>query len=182
MSCCVKLTHLYFVHTLKRCDKHVFMRLLTKTVLACLLMFAIPIQGFAASAMLICAPSHHAVVATTVGQQTALHHHTNGTEQVQRLQDNKKPGSHHGQEAGKSLANSPFDDAADKQVTPLKIGKLAGGDCSACATCCTGSVVVSIQSMNHVAMTGSVLIPIGSESYVSYIPEGFDPPPRFILA
>lgn len=158
------------------------MRLLTRTVLAWLLMFAIPLQGFAATAMLFCAPSHHGVVATTMNQQAAHDHHASTTGHVEHQHDNMQQVSHHGQDAGKSAANSQFDNSTRNHATPIKVGKLADGKCSACAACCTGSALLSTRSMNHVAMTGSVLIPFALESYVSHIPKGFDPPPRSILA
>jgi hypothetical protein len=82
-----------------------------------------------------------------------------------------------------SSSTSAATDSLDLAKTaPLKIEKLAGGKCSACATCCTGSALVGTPVMNSVAMTGSDSIPFTLESFVSYVPEGFDPPPRSILA
>jgi hypothetical protein len=149
---------------------------LTKFVLAWLLMLAIPMKGFAATAMLFSAPSHHSVVSTSSASQVAAptlqasaHHHAD-----------MQQSTHHEYESDvSSSTTSAASDSLDLTKTaPLKIGKLADGKCSACATCCTGSTVL----MNSVAMTGSDSIPFALESFVSYVPEGFDPPPRSILA
>lgn len=156
------------------------MRFLTRTVLAWLLMLAIPMQGFAATAMLFCAPSHHSVVSTITASQVAApalqaseHHHAD-----------MQQSAHH--EYASDVSSSTTSAAPDSldltKTTPLKIGKLADGKCSACATCCTGSALVGTVLMNSVAMTGSDSIPFALESFVSYVPEGFDPPPRSILA
>lgn len=156
---------------------------LTRTVLAWLLMLAIPMQGFAATAMLFCAPSHHGVVSTITASQVAVpalkasehsaHHHS-GMQQS----------AHH--ESESDVSSTATSDAADSldltKTAPLKIEKLADGKCSACATCCTGSALVGTPVMNSVAMTGSDSIPFTLESFVSYVPEGSDPPPRSILA
>lgn len=153
---------------------------LTKFVLAWLLMLTIPMQGFAATAMLFCAPSHHSVVSIISASQvadptlqTSAHHHA-GMQQS----------AHHEYESDvSSSSTSAATDSLDLAKTaPLKIEKLAGGKCSACATCCTGSALVGTPVMNSVAMTGSDSIPFTLESFVSYVPEGFDPPPRSILA
>ena len=156
------------------------MHLLTRTVLAWLLMLAIPMQGFAATAMLFCAPSHHSVVSTSSASQVAAPtlqasaHHDAGMQQS----------AHHEYESDvSSSSTSAASDSLDLTKTaPLKIGKLADGKCSACATCCTGSALVGTVLMNSVAMTGSDSIPFALESFVSYVPEGSDPPPRSILA
>ena len=138
-------------------------------------MLAIPMKGFAATAMLFCAPSHHSVVSTSSASQVAAptlqasaHHHA-GMQQS----------AYHEYESDvSSSSTSAATDSLDLVKTaPLKIEKLADGKCSACATCCTGSALV-----DSVAMTGSDSIPFALESFVSYVPEGSDPPPRSILA
>lgn len=159
------------------------MPFLTKTLLVWLLMFVIPLQGFAATAMLFCASSHHCVSATSMSQQTAHDHHASIPGHVEHQHDKMQQVSHHDQDARQPASNSQFDDSTQNHATPLKAGHLADGKCSACAACCTGSALLSsTRFMNHVAMTGAVLIPFAPESYVSHIPKGFDPPPRFILA
>ncbi|TSA11437.1 MAG: hypothetical protein D4R79_09525 [Comamonadaceae bacterium] len=53
------------------------MRKLTGTILAWLLLLAIPLQGYAATAMLFCGPGHHGVLAQT-GIQPANAEHRHG--------------------------------------------------------------------------------------------------------
>lgn len=153
---------------------------LTKFVLAWLLMLAIPMQGLAATAMLFCAPSHHSVVSTSSASQVAAPtlqasaHHDAGMQQS----------AHHEYESdvSSSSTSAATDSLGLVKTAPLKIEKLADGKCSACATCCAGSALFGTPVMNSVAMTGSDSIPFTLESFVSYVPEGFDPPPRSILA
>lgn len=158
------------------------MRFLTRTVLAWLLMLAIPLQGFAATAMLFCAPSHHGVVAAAMSRQTAHDHHQSTARHVEHQHGDMQHISHHGPDAGKAASNSQSDDFTGHHAPSVKVGKLADGKCSASAACCTGSALASTQPMNHAAMAGSILIPFVLESYVSHIPRGFDPPPRSVLA
>lgn len=159
------------------------MSVLIRIVLTWLLMLAIPVQGFAATAMLFCAPSHHTVVATIKTTQMALDLNQVATSSLAEHQHgNEQHASHHDTDAKKSVANSQANDSAPTHGTSVKVGKLADGKCSACAMCCTGSVISSTLSMSTVAMTGSDSIPFALESFVSYVPEGFDPPPRSLLA
>ncbi len=159
------------------------MHFLTRTVLAWLLMLAIPVQGFAATAMLFCAPSHHGVVSTITAFQVAASK-PQASEHSAHYHAGMQQSAHHEHES--DVSSSATSNAADSpdlaKTAPLKIGKVADGKCSACATCCTGSALVSAPQMNPVAMTGSDSIPFTLESFFSYVPEGFDPPPRSILA
>jgi hypothetical protein len=160
------------------------MSILTRTVLAWLLMLAIPVQGFAATAMLFCSPSHHGVITTVKTEQVVLDHHAANTSRAEHPQETMQHASHHGTATKQPIANanSQLDDSALTHGTTVKLGKLADGKCSACATCCTGSMLVGKPSLNTVATTGSDSIPFTLEYFVSYVPEGLDPPPRSLLA
>lgn len=136
------------------------MRFLNRILLAWLLMLAIPLQGFAATAMLFCAPAHHSTMAT-------------------KLQPSN---SHHGHDAASSASGTHAHQATAAQAEPAKVNPLGGGKCSSCTTCCTGSVLVSTLITKPVATTSSVLIPFALASFASHVPEGFDPPPRSTLA
>lgn len=159
------------------------MQFLTQTVFAWLLMFAIPVQGFAATAMLFCAPSHHGgVVVSTVTQADALTLKT--TEYTAHHHVGMAQSSHHENESDvSSSVSSDVDDSFGlNKAVQLKVGKLGDGKCSACATCCTVSALVGTPIMNPVATIGSDSIPFTLESFASYVPEGSDPPPRSIFA
>lgn len=145
---------------------------LTRIVLAWLLMLAIPVQGFAATAMLFCAPSHHSTVGQATSQSFVVDHHSGLPAQAEHQ---------HGDHA-ESTSASQSGDLSVGHLDFAKIGKAGDGKCSACATCCTGSIIVSTQSFNHAAMTGSELISFIQESFVNYTPEGLDPPPKSFLA
>lgn len=145
------------------------MRFLTRTVLTWLLALAIPLQGFAASAMLFCAPGHSGMVAVTEYQPTSHHQH-------------ETQASHHNHKTAAPTSMSHTDDATPSPTESAKVGQLGEGKCSTCASCCTGSVLVSTLSANPpVAMTGSASIPFTLAPFASHVPEGFDPPPRATL-
>jgi hypothetical protein len=156
------------------------MSILTRTILAWLLMLAIPVQGFAATAMLFCAPSHHGVVrvvssvdtSSLTGSDNVSHHHSQTQQST----------NHHGASAVSLGSNDAGDHHGLTKSSPIKIGKVADGKCSACAMCCTGSVITSTPSSHAVATTASNQIPFAMESFASYVPEGLDPPPRSLIA
>ncbi|ROZ79588.1 hypothetical protein [Ramlibacter sp. WS9] len=90
--------------------------------LAWIVMFAVPIQGFAAASMLFCGQgtAHHAQVQVQVA--AAEHNHATGT-----------PGHDHAKH--QSEAKAP----ADKSIVKTSVGASASNlmhKCSACATCC----------------------------------------------
>lgn len=145
------------------------MRFLTRTVLTWLLALAIPLQGFAASAMLFCAPAHSGMVAVTQHQPTHQHEHASA------------PSHHAPQTATASLSHA--DDVTPSQAPTAKVGQVGDGKCSTCATCCTGSVLVStLSAQPSVAVTGSISIPFTTELFASHVPEGSAPPPRSNIA
>lgn len=146
---------------------------LTRTLLAWLLMLAIPVQSFAATTMLFCAPNHHNVVAQSNSQSPAFAHHAGLPANV---------GHQHGEQAQPASSASQSGDLSVGYVDFAKIGKAGDGKCSACAACCTGSLIVSTHSFSPLAMVGSELISFIQELFVNYTPEGLDPPPKSFLA
>lgn len=156
------------------------MRFLDRILFVWLLMLAIPLQGFAATAMIFCTPSHHSTTNVVVGKvasatleatEHAAHHHANGAHS-----------SHHEDKSSAYASSNNSDDTTIKTNTPLKIEKHGDSKCSACAACCASSAIVCSTLVNPVATTGSEPIPFTLESFFSYVPEGSDPPPRPILA
>ena len=143
---------------------------LTKILLAWFLMLAIPVQGFATTSMFFCAPSHHNTVIQLVNNLPGVEHHAERFTQ----------GAHqHDDQTQVNVAPQNNDLSTDHAGIP-KIGKTE--KCSASPTCCAGSVIVSIQHLNHVVMIGTELILFVQESFANYIPERIDPPPKSILA
>ena len=151
------------------------MSILTRTILAWLLMLAIAVQGFAATAMLSCAPSHHGnnrIVSSVdtpslTRSDSVSHHH------AQAKQTTNHPNA--------SAVSPGSDDAGDHhgliKLSPIKIGKVADGKCSPCSMCCIDFALTSTSSGHAVAKTASKQISFAMESFASYAPKGFDPPP-----
>lgn len=143
----------------------------TRILFVWLLMLAIPVQGLAATAMLFCTSSHHSTVGQDFSQSFVVDHHFGLPAQVEL-----RHGAH-----GKSTSASQSGDLSIGDLAFAKIEKSEDGKCSACATCCIASINVSTQSFNHVAITGSELISFIQKSFVNYIPEGLDHPPKSFL-
>jgi hypothetical protein len=136
---------------------------LTKSVLAWLLLLVIPVQGFSATVMFFCAPSHHNTMARIVKKDHA---------------QLPAPTSHQHGKQGLAKNISQSEDLSVNHAATAKIGNAGDGKCSACASCCIGSVIIRIQSFSHTAMTGSERIPFVQESFVNHTPERLDPPPK----
>lgn len=153
-----------------------------RTALAWLLLLAIPLQGFATTGMVFCGPGHHGVLGAAAPVRADILS-LDSSEGTAHEHSGAHPSSHHENKSNvSSSASTDVDDIAFLgKATPLKAGK-ADGKCSACAACCAGSALVSAPAMNAVATTGSDSIPFIAESFVNYVPEGLDPPPRSFLA
>jgi hypothetical protein len=161
------------------------MRFLTRTLLAWLLMLAIPVQGFAATAMLLCASGHqskaHAAAQSNHAQHQASHGSAHaGHDQAHSTHAGAGASIHAG--AGASIhADAGATIHADAGATshahaPDK------GKCSACASCCVGTALVAAPFVNPVAPQGNVAIAFTLAVFASYVPERLDPPPRSFLA
>ena len=145
-----------------------------RLLLALALMLAIPVQGFAASAMLLCgmaSPSGHAgmsgpssqsgLASPHHGSHQMAHDHSAGDMADAAVSD---PGAHHGH--------------GDKAGDPAA----KHGKCSTCASCCMGAAMVSALVPQAPASMGSVMIPFTPQSFADHTPAGLDPPPRSFLA
>jgi hypothetical protein len=138
-----------------------------------LLMFAVPLQGMAASTMLLCGPSHHrqqaAAQVDVEVEAEAAHDH----------------GLHHGASAI-DLQDHDHADAGDAHTasgahTPGSAG-ISKSKCSVCASCCSGVAIVATPLTTAVAEQ--------PEPYTVFLATDFEPvfidgpkkPPRFLLA
>jgi len=136
-----------------------------QTVLAWLLAVALPIQGYAAPAMLICVPAHH--------QSTTVHDH---------VAHDRDVGS-----ANLAESVSPHGDANGSTDTSLvphaKAVKSAhAGKCSACASCCNAAAVTSsVLAVEVIPQHGPVVAMIPACNAVDAI-GGLERPPRTVTA
>jgi hypothetical protein len=132
-----------------------------RTLWICLLLLALPVQGFAAAQMTQCGPSHGRMQHASSG----AHDH----EQHVQAQDH-----HHAHQADAAVH---ADDAAGDGSTPP-----AKHHCSACAACCVGMalpssapvVIAPAEAVLHRVATGAA-DPI-------FLTSGLERPPRSPLA
>ena len=115
-------------------------------------------QGFAATAMLACVPSHHQAMAVEPNAQMAPHH----TEHAS---------SNH---AAQNEVSSPD--------TLHKLGEAGAAKCNMFASCCIASIIASPLAMLSLASTSSAPVAFVQLAFLSYKPEQLDPPPKSYLA
>lgn len=130
-----------------------------RTFLSCLVMLAIPLQGFASASMVFCGP-HHASLAQGAD---AGHHHDHGTD-----------AAHHHHDATPG-------DAEDGGLADFL--KLFAVKCSACASCCSLAAVpiAPIPALSFLPSIG-VAVPFFGSSYAAIVPDGLERPPSQHLA
>ncbi len=141
------------------------MRFLNKTLLAWLLIVAIPAQGFAAAAMQMCVPGRHGTPVVVAVQNN--HHHS---------------ATNHDHASVIQAAHEHNDQATDVTVATDTKSEQGQGKCSACASCCVAPAIVSRLVIGVSPTSTTSLIPFASTSFLSHISDGLDPPPRSILA
>lgn len=134
----------------------------TRYLLAWMLMLAIPVQGFAASAMLFCAPNHHNIVSAQLPMKV---------DDASHASTSQHPAHHHVATAQPQSQDDPSSSSS----------KPVDAKCSACSTCCIGSVIISAEVFAAHGLSNSVLIPFIQKTIISFSPDGFDPPPKSLL-
>ena len=136
------------------------MLMLVRFFLSVLLVLAIPLQGFAATAMLGCATSTSTQNSSDVHAK-ALHQH----------------------DAGATASHSPSSTSVHhSHAEKSKGGHSDHGKCSVCAACCIGTLIVNSHNKLHIPAIESAAIPFALPFFDSHTPEGLDPPPRTFLA
>jgi hypothetical protein len=156
------------------------MRFLTRTLLAWLLVLAIPLQGFAATAMLLCASGHQSNQGTV--QAAAQSNH------AQHQASHGSPQAGHEQVHTTSADAEATTNASAGGTTSADAGATSHahapdkGKCSACASCCVGTALVAAPFLSPISPQGNVAIAFTLAVFASYVPEGLDPPPRSFLA
>lgn len=138
-----------------------------RIALAWLLAVALPIQGYAAQAMMLCGPAHH--------QSAATHEH--GTRDHGNASMHE---DHHSMAMQDEAAPPTADGAQDHQGKTFKSGH--AGKCSACASCCSAAAIATaVVSVDVIPQHAPVVatIPVG-HAHDSL--GGLDRPPRNLLA
>ena len=139
-----------------------------------LLLFALPVQGFAASTMLLCGAGHHgAARASGAERDRAGHMHvamsaTAGASQSHADHD-------HEAEATPAHDGGAFGPMAAKHAEVV-------GKCSACAACCVVAFLpTTVIAFTALAPSRSVPM-LELTTHVDFVADGPDKPPRLVLA
>lgn len=151
---------------------------LFKTLLLYPLMLAIPAQGFTASTMLFCGPSHQRLATAQEADRHAAHGHAN-------ILAADRHGPVLPQVSVDSADHASDDDVADLMTSdsgPGNAGEPGKFKCSACAACCVGAAIpvsgmkfqIADQSIERIAATSFLNI-----GFVTDAPRR---PPRPLLA
>jgi hypothetical protein len=145
------------------------MKRVLKTFLLWLLLAALPIQGMAAVIKASCGPKHHSSLSVVMNAETRHHHDGTG---------------HHDHAADHAVivadqmdSLSAPDESADANQSQQS------GYCSACATCCTGTVAPPFASVwvpEHSRSETKAVFPI--PLFTGHIPASLERPPRHIFA
>jgi len=144
-----------------------------RAALAWLLMFSLPLQGYAAATMLNCGPNHHQMwVAAATATTATVSHHDSGEAQHEH---------HRAQTTAGDPAPDASVDVADDGAFVHHLNKLSKFKCSACAACCVGAALPtsSLEFLPFapvVATDCSILA-----EHVGFFTDGPDRPPRLSL-
>jgi hypothetical protein len=134
------------------------MKKLKHYILLAILIMAIPLQGFAAASMMLCATEHHQVSVTQISQ-VGEHMHDVYSE-------------HHEHQAQGHDVDAQSSDTTTTQQHGTK------DKCSACASCCVGAAMLTSYLDAPVSRPASEKIDMVFSSHVGYISDGLERPPR----
>lgn len=163
--------------------------------LVCLLALALPVQGFAAATMLLCAGGHHHGPAALVALPASLglglhgqglHHHPTGTAVHEHAgahvhADSPGQDDHHGSLLSEVEQGRPHASDAAAHAHGKSLSKL-DGKCSACAACCTSVALPTTLVAFQPVKAASPQVAVVPTSSVGFLTDGQDRPPRFFLA
>jgi hypothetical protein len=141
-----------------------------KTLLLCLLLAALPLQGMAAAMQVACGPmEHHGLHDLTMSAQP--HHHDGDAMDMLDMSGIDPAGADAAMRSGMP---------PDKSVGATKHKHSA---CSACASCCAGALAPPSMPVLTPAHSPSLAIVASSAPLVvGFIPAGLERPPKRIAA
>ncbi len=134
------------------------MKTALRSLWICLLLLALPVQGFAAAQMAQCGPGHGRLQHASVGGHGdggALHTHE------QHAQDDHQHAASHA------------DDASIDDSTPA-----AKHHCSACASCCVGLALPSSTPVVVAPSEATLHVSGGGAADPVFLTSGLERPPR----
>ena len=137
-----------------------------------LVALAVPVQGYAAAAMFGCGPGHHSMTSTS---------------QAAAAEDHDAAGPQPSNEARVEVAANHHDDDSaepnhahklEARGTPDKVGK---GSCTPCASCCVVTALPATMLVFQPVPLVDFFVPLARRGLASFLTEGPERPPRFIL-
>ncbi|MDE2626847.1 MAG: hypothetical protein KGL99_06810 [Burkholderiales bacterium] len=137
-----------------------------RTAFVWLMLFALPLQGYAAATLLHCGPSHHrAVAAAPAGAHD------------QAMHGDDHAAGHTGADGAGASAG-----VGDDGASLGHLDKLSKSKCSACASCCVGAALPT-ATLEFAAVAGAfVPTPFVPVSRVGFYTDSPDRPPRLVHA
>ena len=140
------------------------MQKFNRLVLLWILILAIPLQGLAATSMMLCATEHHQIFSMQNAQSAQAADHKHDV----HLQ------SHEGHEQ-QVQAHLADEHASDTVTTHQHSSK---DKCSACSACCVGAVMLTTYFASHISRPPSEKIDLVFSSHIGHISDGLERPPR----
>jgi hypothetical protein len=156
------------------------MNRVVRAFLVWVMVFAMPVQGMAASAMLFCGPSHERMMQGLVLDAAAsAQDHSGDAAHEMAAMDHSDHHEHAG--SGAPVASEPTVSADGDGMGGLfpHHGKFS---CSACAACCTALALPASFELPQAVRTAHALRSSLVAPVASHQPDGLDRPPRAVLA
>jgi hypothetical protein len=142
------------------------MRRVLRFALACLLAFALPLQGVTAATMMVCGTAQRGSAAEHA------HQHRVGAPTLEGQSHFAASAAHdhasHGHASGKTSDGKPASSDSHK--------------CSVCASCCVGAAVPAEPLSFASIKLADQFAPLVPRSVAAFVTEGLERPPRLSLA
>ncbi|MES2886907.1 MAG: hypothetical protein V4739_02745 [Pseudomonadota bacterium] len=144
-----------------------------------LMVAALPVQGWAAAAMVHCGPSHHRMAQAVAGAadhtpEEGLHHAQGST----AVEHGNVPYAHG--DAQIHVAALPSLEPGDE--APLtQLDQLSKFKCSACAFCCTSAAPPADVIFSEAVQIDDFVAPLIPRTVPVFLTDGPDRPPRTFL-
>ncbi len=140
--------------------------------LMCLLLVAMPLQGFAAVSMLVCGANHERLYSSAAQGSASTSH-------AQHMHCSDPSDDHESSAAAASTDPLPVPQAA---ASALSHDTGSQFKCNTCGPCCIGAVLTTDLTIGPVPMPSSADFPDIPTPHPSPAPRGLDRPPQTILA
>jgi hypothetical protein len=155
------------------------MNRVVRAFLVWVMVFAMPVQGMAASAMLFCGASHERMMQGLVldASASAPDHSGDAAHEMAAMDH----GDHEHAGSGAPVASEPTV-GADGDGTGSLFPHHGKFSCSACAACCTALALPASFELPQPVRTAHPLRSSPVAPVASHQPDGLDRPPRAVLA